>query len=378
MADDFNTKFEQMFGKKQTLVVPPIAQGPMSDEDAALAEFLKASQPKILVIGVGGSGSNTANRMMEVGVTGATIAAMNTDAQHLLRVKANKKLLLGRNRTRGLGAGSNPELGEQAASESIEEIKKLVAGSDLVFVTCGMGGGTGTGGAHLVAKAAKAQGAVVVGVCTLPFSSEGTKRMDHAIEGLEKLKHEADATIAIPNDKLLYYVPDLPLDAAFRASDAILTNAVKGITELITKPGLVNVDFADVRTLLEHSGYAMIGLGEVEDNAQKDRVLSAAEKALSSPLLDLDLSQANKALVNITGGKGLTLGEAEAAVNMIASKIAKNAHIKWGATIDEALGNKNVRVLALVAGVKDLIIVEGPPGKNGAPQTGVEDLEFVD
>ncbi|VVC71997.1 Cell division protein FtsZ 1 [uncultured archaeon] len=214
-----------------------------------------------------------------------------------------------------------------------------------------MGGGTGTGSAHVIAKAAKGKGAIVVGVVTMPFSSEGAKRMHNAIEGLELLKKEADTTIVIPNDKLLLYAPDLPLNAAFKASDLVLANGVKGIAELITKSGLVNVDFADVRALLEKSGTAVIGLGEVEDANMPNRAVAAAQKALDSPLLDFEIGDANKCLINITGGPGLTLGEAEAAVNAIASKISKNAIVKWGAAIDDAQGNKNVKVLVMLGGV---------------------------
>lgn len=335
--------FEKMFGKRVEL----------SEEDKELAELMKESIPKICVIGTGGSGSNTIQRITEIGIFGATLVAMNTDAQHLLKIRADKKVLLGRKKTRGLGAGSNPEIGEAAAQESIQEIKEAIGNSDLVFVTCGMGGGTGTGSAWVIAKAAKEAGALCIAVVTLPFKSEGTKRLKNALSGLEKLKKEADTTIVIPNDRLLYYVPDLPLNAAFKACDLVLANAVKGITELITKPGLVNLDFADLRTILEKSGTAVIGVGEVEDSSDINRVINAAEKAITSPLLNLDISNADKALINITGGDDLTLGEAEAAVSSIAKKINKDAHIIWGATIDNSLERKAVRVLAVLTGIKE-------------------------
>ncbi len=326
----------------------------MSEEDKEIAAFLKESMPKIFVVGSGGSGCNTVNRMADVGIYGAKLIAMNTDAQHLLKSRSEKKLLLGRKTTRGLGAGSNPSVGEQAALESEAEIKALLEGADLVFVTCGMGGGTGTGSAHIVAKAAKDAGALVVGICTTPFTSEGKRRKENSSIGLEKLRRVADTTIAIPNDKLLYFVPDLPLNAAFKASDLVLTNAVKGITELVTKPGLVNLDFADLRTILEKSGSAMIGLGETQGSDTKDRVIAAAEKALNSPLLDVDVHEADRALVNIIGGEDMTLGEAEAAVNAISSRISPNSHVIWGATLDDGLENKSVRVLAVLAGVKQI------------------------
>ncbi len=341
-----------------------------SKEDEEILEILKQSVPKVVVIGAGGSGSNTVNRMAEVGIVGARLVAANTDAQHLLTIKCDKKLLLGRKKTRGLGAGSNPEVGEAAAEEAAEEMTQLFAGVDLVFVTCGMGGGTGTGSAHIFAREAKKAGALCVGVVTLPFTSEGTKRMRNALEGLEKLRKESDTTIVIPNDKLLFFVPDLPLNAAFKVADSVLTNSVKGITELITKPGLVNLDFADVRTILGGSGTAVIGLGEAGNAEQRDRVVQAAEKALASPLLDLDIKTAGKALINITGGSDMTLGEAEAAVQAISGRMSKDAHVIWGASIDDG-ENAGIRVLAVLAGIT-------PHADSGAPES-VEDLslEFV-
>lgn len=332
----------------------PQRQQELSKEDAELMEFLQESMPKICVVGTGGSGSNTINRMSEIGIYGAKFIAMNTDAQHLLKVKAEQKILLGKKRTRGLGAGSNPNVGEEAATESLDSIKATLEGMDLVFITCGMGGGTGTGSAHVIAKAAKEAGALAVGVCTTPFTSEGRQRKDNAMQGLDKLRRVADTTIAIPNDKLLYYVPDLPINAAFKASDLVLTNAVKGITELVTKPGLVNLDFADLRTILEKSGNAMIGLGEVANSEEQNRVLMAAEKALASPLLDVDVTDANRALINITGSENMTLGEAEGAVNAISSRISNSAHVIWGATVDSEMENNSVRVLTVLAGVKNV------------------------
>ncbi len=337
--------------KTATVVMEP--DKPLSRDEEELLKFLEENAPKIYVVGTGGSGCNTINRILDVGVYGATAIAMNTDAQHLYRlVKSEKKLLLGRKKTKGLGAGSNPEVGEAAAQEAEAEIKTLLKDADLVFITCGMGGGTGTGSAHVIAKAAKENGSIVVGIVTMPFTSEGTKRMQNAMVGLEKLRATADTTIAIPNDKLLYYVPDLPLNAAFKAADMVLANAVKGIAELITKPGLVNLDFADIRTIMKESGIAVIGLGEILNDKTKDRVIHAAEKALHSPLLDVDIGQANKALVNITAGEDLTLGEAEAAVNSISQKIAKDAHVIWGATVDKGMTGGAVRVLAVLSGIK--------------------------
>jgi cell division protein FtsZ len=360
-------KFEEMFGGHKDYVVSEPGKA-LSDEDRQLMEFLENSAPKILVVGAGGSGNNTVNRMSEVGIAGAKLLAVNTDAQHLLQTGADKKILIGKSKTRGMGAGSNPAVGEAAAQEQQEELRSAVQEADLVFITCGLGGGTGTGSAPVIAKIAKDAGALVVAVVTLPFTSEGSKRTRNALDGLEKLKPAADTTIAVPNDKLLYFVADQPLDVAFRASDAVLTNAVKGIAELITKPGLVNLDFADMRTILEKSGTAMIGLGEVENVDQRNRVLDAAEKALSSPLLDLDISEADKALINITGGQDMTLGEAELAVQSISSKMNKNSHIIWGASVDRGMKKSSVRVLAVITGIRNL---------SAQPDEGLpEDLEL--
>ncbi len=344
--------FEDVLAMRNSIVQEP--GKPLTEEEKEILAVLEASHPRVYVIGTGGSGCNTITRMSQVGIKGATLVAMNTDAQHLIRIKADKRMLLGKKKTKGLGAGSNPAVGEAAAQESQEEIKQLISNADLVFVTGGMGGGTGTGSAHVIAKTAKDVGALCLGVVTLPFYSEGPKRMKNAMEGLEKLQRVADTVIAIPNDKLLMFVPDLPINAAFKVADSVLTNAVKGITELITKPGLVNLDFADMRTILEHGGDAVIGVGEVSNDETKDRLLLAADKALASPLLDIDIRTADRALVNITGGSSMTLGEAEAAVNSIAIKISKDAHIIWGATIDDSLEKGGVRVLTVLAGIKRL------------------------
>ncbi|MCX6767513.1 MAG: cell division protein FtsZ [Candidatus Micrarchaeota archaeon] len=343
-------KFEKLFGSRQIQVMAP--QPVASGDDGELMAFLEQTKPRILVVGTGGSGSNTITRMSEIGVEGTTLLAMNTDAQHLLKTRAERKLLLGKKRTRGLGAGSVPQVGEEAAEESKEDLKKFLIGSDMVFVTCGLGGGTGTGSAHVIAEAAKAGGALVIAVVTMPFTSEGPQRAKNALDGLEKLKKNADTVIAIPNDRLLTYVPDLPLNAAFKAADMVLANAVKGIAELVTKPGLVNLDFADLRTILEKSGSAVIGLGEVEDGEPGKRFLDAAEKALSSPLIDCDLSEVKKALVNITGGPDLTLAEAEAVVQSISSRIHPDSHVIWGAAVEEGFENKSM-VLTVLSGARE-------------------------
>jgi cell division protein FtsZ len=286
--------------------------------------------------------------MANEGIKGAELVAINTDAQHLLRVNADKKILIGKKKTRGLGAGSLPKVGEEAALESVDEIRAFVEGSDMVFITAGLGGGTRTGSAPVVAEAARDAGALTIAVVTLPFGVEGHVRRMNAEAGLERLREVADTVIVVPNDKLLEVVPRLPLQAAFKVSDEVLMRAVKGITELITKPGLVNLDFADVRTVMQNGGVAMIGLGEAEGEM---KAVEAVQKALRSPLLDVDISGATSALVNVVGGPDMTIAEAESVVQEVYSRIDPDARIIWGAQVDEELEN-TVRTMLVVTGVK--------------------------
>jgi len=322
-----------------------------TESNKELEAFLEASLPKIFVIGVGGSGNNTIERINSVGVEGANTIAINTDAQALIRVNADKKVLIGKKSTKGLGAGSNPDAGASAAEESKDELLEICRGSNLVFVTCGMGGGTGTGAAPVMAKISRESGALTIGVVTLPFAVEGKKRIDNALAGLEKLKKEVDTLIIIPNDKILEIAPDLPLNIAFQEVDKILTEAVKGIIELITKAGIINLDFADLKTILTKGGIAMIGVGESSvEKGNDSRAMEAVENALTSPLLDVDISTSTRALVNVLGGNDLTLKEAEMIVETVASKINDEAHIIWGAMIDDNLAKKKVKVMVVIAG----------------------------
>jgi cell division protein FtsZ len=319
-----------------------------NDINAELEEMLRDLRTVIKVVGCGGGGSNSTQRMANEGIKGAELVAINTDAQHLLRVNADKKILIGRKKTRGLGAGSLPQVGEEAALESVDEIRAFVEGSDMVFITAGLGGGTGTGSAPVVAEAARDAGALTIAVVTLPFGVEGHVRRMNAEAGLERLREVADTVIVVPNDKLLEVVPRLPLQAAFKVSDEVLMRAVKGITELITKPGLVNLDFADVRTVMQNGGVAMIGLGEAEGEM---KAVEAVQKALRSPLLDVDISGATSALVNVVGGPDMTIAEAESVVQEVYSRIDPDARIIWGAQVDEELEN-TVRTMLVVTGVK--------------------------
>jgi cell division protein FtsZ len=325
----------------------------LSAEDAELLKFIEQSKPKIYVIGTGGSGCNTMARMFEMRIEGAKLIAANTDVQHLVKMRADKKILLGKNTTRGRGAGSNPAVGEAAAKESIEEIKAAIADASMVFITCGLGGGTGTGSAPIIAEQAKSLGALTIAVVTLPFSSEGKIRMRNALEGLEKLRKNVDTVIVIPNDKLLSIVPDLPLNTAFKVSDEVLAGAVKGITELVTKAGLVNLDFADLKTILSGAGCAVVGVGEASaDVKPEQRALIAVDTAMNSPLLDVDVSSANRALINVIGGEDMTLKEAELIVSEVSKRIDPTSHIIWGARIEKSAKKSSIRVLVVLAGAK--------------------------
>ena len=316
--------------------------------DRELEELLKKQIAKIKVVGTGGGGNNTLTRIHEIGVKGGEMIAVNTDAQDLLYASADKKILIGRELTRGLGAGSNPQIGEEAAKETEHEIKKKLEGADMVFITCGLGGGTGSGSAPVIADIAKKAGALVIGVVTMPFTIEGAKRIENAVNSLEKLETIVDTLIVIPNDKLLEIVPDLPLQTAFKVADEILTNAVKGIAELVTKAGLVNLDFADVRTIMSNGGVSLIGMGESDS---ENRAFEAVEKALNNPLLDVDVSNATGALVNIVGGPDLTLDESKVVIEEINKHLGDNARLIWGAQISPDM-EKTLKVMLIVTGVK--------------------------
>ena len=324
-----------------------------SVDDEDILRFIESAKPKIYVVGTGGSGSNTVTRLASLGLDGAVLMAMNTDAPHLIKTSAERKLLLGKKVTKGLGAGSDIKVGEEAALESKDEIRHMLGDANLVFVTCGLGGGTGTGSVATIAHEAKETGALTVAIVTLPFSSEGKMRMKNALEGLSKLKKVADTVIIIHNDKLLSVAPDLPLNMAFRVSDEVLASATKGIVEMVTKPGMVNIDFADLRAVLRDSGYAVIGTGEGAATANDGkRALIALDNAIKSPMLDADLGNAKKALINIIGGESLTLREAESVFQDVAGRISPDAMLKWGARIDPDMQKDVLRVMIVVSGVE--------------------------
>jgi cell division protein FtsZ len=318
------------------------------DIDEELEKLIANQKTRIKVIGCGGGGNNTINRMSEVGIKGIHTIALNTDAQDLLYTSCDRKLLIGRELTQGLGAGSNPKVGEGAAKENEQDIKKLIENCDMIFITCGLGGGTGTGSAPFVAQLAKKMGILSVAIVTIPFIMEGTHRYENAMIGLEKLEQTVNTLIVIPNEKLLELAPHLPLQTAFKVADEILTNAVKGIAELVTKTGLVNLDFADVKTIMSEGGVAMIGMGESDS---ENRAEESVEKALTNPLIDVDISTATGALINISGGENLTLDESRLIVEKVAESLDGKAKIIWGAQIYKDL-EKTIRTMVIVTGVR--------------------------
>jgi len=333
--------------------------------DRELEKVLEGLTTTIKVVGCGGAGTNTISRCVASNITGAELIAINTDAQHLLLAEAPKKVLIGRHLTRGLGAGSLPQIGAEAARESEQDIRAAIGHSDMTFITCGLGGGTGTGCAPIVAQIAKETGSLTIGVVTLPFSVEGLIRMENADEGLKRLRDVCDTVIVIPNDKLLDIVPNLSLNAAFKVADEVLMRSIKGITEMITMPGLVNLDFADLKTVMKRGGVAMIGLGEAEG---ENKAVNAVVEALNSPLLEVDISEATGALVNVTGGDDMTISDAERLVEEIYSRVDPNARIIWGTTVDPEL-KRNIRAMLVITGVKSKQIL-------GPSQKGFENKEY--
>lgn len=326
----------------------------LSKDEEEILKLIEQEQEKIFVVGAGGGGSNTINRLFEFRpASNVTLIAANTDARHLLNIKAHRKILIGQQLTKGRGCGSNPECGEKAAQETANKIKEALNGADLVFLTCGMGGGTGTGALPVIAKIAKQDvGALTVGVVTLPFQSEGKVRMDNAISGIKKLKQNVDTLIIIKNDRLLDIAKDLPLDKAFKIADEVLARSVKTIAEMSVKAGLINVDFADLTTVLKNGGYAVIAIGESAlEGSKEERAKLAIETALSNPLLDVDISTADRALINIIGGEDLVLQEVNFIVEETRKRISPNAHIIHGARIEPDMKKSTIRVLVVLAGV---------------------------
>jgi len=350
------------------------AASKIAEADDELKKILESRRAEIKVVGCGGAGGNTISRLMQVGIVGAETIAINTDAQDLLYTDSDRKVLIGRELTGGLGAGSDPHVGMEAAKESKDDVKKALEGADMVFIDCGLGGGTGTGSAPIVADVAKKLGALTVGIVTLPFSMEGRQRMKNAQEGLENLESVVDTLIVIPNDKLLEIVPDVSITTAFKVADEILVNAVKGIAELITKPGLVNLDFADIRAVMGSGGLAMIGMGESDT---ENRAIESVEKALNNPLLDVDVDGAIGALINVTGGPDITIKECQEIVEGVTTKISPDAKVIWGAQLVKELGD-TIRALLIVTGVKSSQIYGPDKTITGEKQREIERVLGVD
>jgi len=320
-------------------------------------DFQKDVFAQIKVIGVGGGGSNAVNRMIEAGLKGVDFIAVNTDGQALELSRARTKLQIGSKLAKGLGSGGNPEIGRQAAEESSGEIQKALEGADMIFITAGMGGGTGTGGAPIIAEAARKHGALTVGVVTRPFSFEGKRRMQQADQGITLLKEKVDTLIVIPNDKLLQVVDKrTPLLEAFRIADDVLRQGVQGISDLIAVPGLINLDFADVKAIMEETGTALMGVGEANgDNS----AVEAAKSAIFSPLLETSIEGARGILINITGSPNISLFEITEAAETIKNVAHEEANIIFGAAIDESY-KEQARVTVIATGFAKKVINQVP------------------
>ena len=311
---------------------------------------------RIKVVGVGGSGGNAISRMIDCKLRGVEFVAINTDAQDLHHSKAGEKIHIGKNLTKGLGAGMNPEIGRQAAEENRDEIHEVLKSADMVFVTCGLGGGTGTGAAPIVAEAAKEAGALTIAVVTRPFSFEGAQRKAIAMEGVENLKDRVDALITISNDRLLQIIDrKTTLVNAFRVVDDVLRQGVQGVSDLISKPGVVNVDFADVKAILQDSGSALMGIGTASG---ENRAAEAAKLAINSPLLEFSIDGAKGILFNVSGGPDMTMLEINEAANVITESIDPNAKVIFGASIDESTKKGDLSITVIAAGFDSELVSE--------------------
>ncbi|ESP88154.1 cell division protein FtsZ [Candidatus Halobonum tyrrellensis] len=320
-------------------------------------------EPRIVIVGCGGAGNNTINRLYNIGVEGAETVAINTDKQHLKMIEADTKILVGKSLTQGLGAGGDPSMGERATEMAQGTIKEVLGDADLVFVTAGMGGGTGTGAAPVVSKIAKDQGAIVVGMVSTPFNVERARTVK-AEEGLEELRNEADSIIVLDNNRLLDYVPNLPIGKAFSVMDQIIAETVKGISETITQPSLINLDYADMSTIMNQGGVAVMLVGETQD---KNKTQEVVNDAMNHPLLDVDYRGASGGLVHITGGPDLTLKEAEGIADNITERLEASANVIWGARIQEEYKGK-VRVMAIMTGVQSAQVL-GPSTQKQADKS---------
>ncbi len=344
-------------------------------EQKQMADADGFGDPRIVIVGCGGAGNNTVNRLYNIGVEGAETIAINTDKQHLQMIEADTKILVGKSLTNGLGAGGDPSMGERATEMAQGTIKEVLGDADLVFVTAGMGGGTGTGAAPVASKIAKEQGAIVVGMVSTPFNVERARTVK-AEEGLERLREEADSIIVLDNNRLLDYVPNLPIGKAFSVMDQIIAETVKGISETITQPSLINLDYADMTAIMNQGGVAVMLVGETQDKNKTEEVV---KDAMNHPLLDVDYRGASGGLVHITGGPDLTLQEAEGIAQNITDRLEASANVIWGARIQEEYKGK-VRVMAIMTGVQSAQVL-GPTTQKQADKSrqaikGVDDESF--
>ncbi|MEK6953811.1 MAG: cell division protein FtsZ [Candidatus Micrarchaeota archaeon] len=334
--------------------------------------------PRIMVIGTGGGGCNSVNRLARSGIKGAELVAINTDRMHLTMINESvKKILIGASITRGLGAGGYPEVGAKCADVSRDALEKLLSGADLVFLTCGMGGGTGTGSAPIIAELAKKQGAIVISIVTYPFALERA-RLEKADNGIEALKSQADTIIVIDNNRLVQIVPNLPIDQAFNVADEIIARAVRGITETITTPSLINLDFADVRAIMSNGGVSMIAVGEAKGTGRADEVVA---NTLNHALLDVDFTGATGVLLHITGGPDMTLGECNSVGTALTERVDPNATVIWGARLDPAFEGK-IEAIAIFTGIQSPYVLgrSQVPKMANASNSGarsVDDIEFI-
>ncbi|MBI3588768.1 cell division protein FtsZ [Candidatus Micrarchaeota archaeon] len=350
-----------------SLVADAIKYG--NETPSAPAKSFEAEKIRILVVGVGGAGTNTVSRLHKMGIKSAETIALNTDVNHLRMVEADRRVLLGKTMTKGLGAGGFPEVGQKAAEASREDLKKMIEGAELVFVCAGMGGGTGTGAAPVVAKIAKEAGAITVAMVTYPFALERA-RLDKADWGLDALRDACDTVVVIDNNRLVSYVPNLPMNQAFAVADTLVARAVKGIADTVMLPSLMNIDFADLRMIMGNAGVAAISIGESQG---ADRVQQAVKSTCEHPLLDVEYAGSKGALILITGGSNLTLGEAVKIGEGITENFDKNAYVKWGARLNPELGDKII-VTAIVTGVTSPHILGHNEFAANAKRTAVESV----
>jgi len=330
------------------MAIKQLASKGNSPEDEELKKFVEKTKIKIKVVGCGGAGNNTVSRLMQMGIKNVETIAINTDALDLLYTDANKKILIGKETTRGLGAGADISVGKKAAEEQRDEIKGAIKGADLLFLTAGLGGGSGSGSLPLVAQLAKEMNILTIAVVTLPFLMEGRHRAENARIALEELEQYVDTLIVIQNEKLLEIAPNLTLAEAFKFADEILANAVKGIVDVVMNPGLVNVDFADLKAIIKEGKFGVIGMGESDT---EKRAIEAAEKAISHPLLNIEISNGKAALIDIMSDPSITVKESQKVIESVASRLSEDAKIIWGVQIDKNLNGK-LKTLVVITGLE--------------------------